>query len=73
MLIKNKLHSDDAEKINNLIHIAYFISEKNQVTFNMRGERVIGVGFSINDIIKKNNNFEDFIYHMKEMLKVITI
>ena len=28
---------------------------------------------SINEIIKKNNDFEDFIYHMKEMLKVITI
>lgn len=39
----------------------------------MRGERVAGVALSINEIIKKNNDFEDFIYHMKEMLKVITI
>lgn len=41
--------------------------------FNMRGERVSVVALSINEIMKKNVNFEDFIFHMKEMLKVITI
>jgi hypothetical protein len=39
----------------------------------MRGERVAGVALSINEIIKKNSNFEDFIFHLKEMLKVITV
>lgn len=55
------------------MQIAYFISEKNQLTYNLKGERVTGVALSINEIIKKNNDFEDFIYHLKEMLKVITI
>jgi hypothetical protein len=39
----------------------------------MRGERVSAVALSINEIIKRNSNFEDFIFHLKEMLKVITI
>lgn len=39
------------------MRIAYFVSEKNQVTYNMRGEKVIGVALSINEIIKKNNDF----------------
>ena len=39
----------------------------------MRGEKVIGVALSINEIIKKNSDFEEFFLHLKEMLKVITI
>lgn len=37
ILSENKLATDDPDKINNLFQIAYFISEKNQVTYNMRG------------------------------------
>lgn len=55
------------------MRIAYFVSEKNQVTYNMKGEKVIGVALSINEIIKRNSDFEDFFLHLKEMLKVITI
>ena len=73
IVTQQKLYSDTDERFGNLMQIAYFISQKNQVTFNLRGERVTGVALSINEIIKKNNDFEDFIYHMKEMLKVITI
>lgn len=40
--------NDEAEKISNLFQIAFFVSEKNQITYNMRGERVSGVTFSIN-------------------------
>lgn len=64
---------DEEAKLTNLVHIAYFISEKNQVIYDMNGNRVVGVALSINEIIKKNSNFEDFIFHMKEMLKIITI
>ena len=55
------------------MRIAYFVSEKNQPTFNMQGEKIIGVALSINQIIKRNNDFQEFFLHLKEMLKVITI
>lgn len=39
------------------MQISYFVSEKSQVMYNMRGERVTAVALSINEIMKKNSNF----------------
>ena len=39
----------------------------------MKGEKINAVVLSVNGILKKSHNYEEFLYHLKEMMKVATI
>lgn len=51
---------------------AFFVAEKSQVLFDIKGQRIKGVGLSLNMFLK-NNQMDMFLIVLKDFLKKVPL
>lgn len=52
---------------------AVYVAEKSQSMFNLKGEKIHGMGLSLNQIIKSFGNIEEFVGALKDFIKNVRV
>lgn len=61
------------EKSSSVAKCALFFSEKSQYLYDMKGQRIQGIGLSLNQIIKTYPNIDEFVLILKDFIRKVRL